>query len=489
MTGSTRDPPGAGAAPPFPYSHGGADGPPPYSTGARIAAVTGRPRHEERRPGPQQVASRRRVIVLLVVAFTAVMAGLVLIDAVVLGTLRPQLAELSRIGDDHARALAGATRLRDDLAALRRTISATVRRSAPPFDPAPALERLDDTLAELEHVSDSQTEQSALSRVQGALGRSRAAALRVERSVAALAHEQAARELEDFADGAADASRAADDIVRYNAGEVRDAAGEVRRSIYRAMVATSALAVFVLIAALVLLRHAVRAVTAHSTLLEVHASEMAAFAARAAHELRSPLQTLTLAVAALRGSAGPSSLLDRAEASTRRLSSTISDILEFSRAGGAVDANARCEVAAAVEEVKAEVASPAEAAKVALAFDVQPGLFVAMPIGHLRTVISNLIVNAIKYGRGPDGGLVTLTVRGEAAGVGIVVSDTGPGIPPDAAPHLFEPFYRASTQPDGYGLGLATVKRLVEAHGGRIELVCGGGPGATFRVKFPRASA
>jgi len=69
------------------------------------------------------------------------------------------------------------------------------------------------------------------------------------------------------------------------------------------------------------------------------------------------------------------------------------------------------------------------------------------------------------------------------------VSDNGVGIPGEALPHVFEPLYRASSEPGGYGLGLATVKRLVEAHGGEVAIASEEGLGTTVAVKLPREHA
>jgi len=74
--------------------------------------------------------------------------------------------------------------------------------------------------------------------------------------------------------------------------------------------------------------------------------------------------------------------------------------------------------------------------------------------------------------------------------VRISISDTGVGIPPEAAPHVFERFYRAdksrSRQDGGFGLGLAIVKWIAEAHNGTVELSRHPGSGTTFTVTLPR---
>jgi signal transduction histidine kinase len=99
-------------------------------------------------------------------------------------------------------------------------------------------------------------------------------------------------------------------------------------------------------------------------------------------------------------------------------------------------------------------------------------------------VLSNLVSNALKFT--PQGGHVWVRARGEEGGVVIEVSDTGPGIPAEHRPHIFEKYYQVERSRSlGAGLGLAIAKEMVDAHGGRIELEDRDGPGSTFRVHLP----
>jgi two-component system phosphate regulon sensor histidine kinase PhoR len=103
-----------------------------------------------------------------------------------------------------------------------------------------------------------------------------------------------------------------------------------------------------------------------------------------------------------------------------------------------------------------------------------------------RRALENLLVNAIKYS--PPRSCVVLEVQGTGPEVQFAVRDQGPGIPSQDLPHLFEVFYRgaASCQEQGFGLGLATVKRIIEAHGGRIWVETTIGQGTTFFFTLPR---
>ena len=104
--------------------------------------------------------------------------------------------------------------------------------------------------------------------------------------------------------------------------------------------------------------------------------------------------------------------------------------------------------------------------------------------GQLQQAMLNLVVNA--RDAMPAGGrilLATSVTRGIAPEVVVEVVDEGPGIPPEVAEHLFEPFY--STKDDGTGLGLASVYGIVKQHRGTIEVDPGVGHGATFRIRLP----
>ncbi|MFO0585638.1 MAG: response regulator [Anaeromyxobacter sp.] len=104
--------------------------------------------------------------------------------------------------------------------------------------------------------------------------------------------------------------------------------------------------------------------------------------------------------------------------------------------------------------------------------------------GQLQQAMLNLVVNA--RDAMPKGGrilLATSLAKGPPAEVVIEVVDEGPGIPPEIAEHLFEPFY--STKADGTGLGLASVYGIVKQHRGTVEVEPGLGRGATFRIRLP----
>jgi two-component system sensor histidine kinase KdpD len=109
---------------------------------------------------------------------------------------------------------------------------------------------------------------------------------------------------------------------------------------------------------------------------------------------------------------------------------------------------------------------------------------------EIGEVIYNLVENASKYA--PPDTEIALTVTRGTREISVAVEDRGPGIPPEALPHLFDPFYRVSDsrpRPQGLGLGLAIVKGLVEAHGGRVWVENRAGGGARFTFTLPASNA
>jgi signal transduction histidine kinase len=100
--------------------------------------------------------------------------------------------------------------------------------------------------------------------------------------------------------------------------------------------------------------------------------------------------------------------------------------------------------------------------------------------------VGNLIANAIKYmpGDRPER-LVSIRGTDTPLGVHVEVSDTGPGLPNEVQESIFDPYVRADASRPGLGLGLATVKRLVQSHRGRVGVRSKVGEGSVFWFELP----
>ncbi len=136
--------------------------------------------------------------------------------------------------------------------------------------------------------------------------------------------------------------------------------------------------------------------------------------------------------------------------------------------------------------VAAKLGGAAAAKGLTLQLALTPDLPLVPADGNrLDRALHELLDNAVRFT--PTGGSVTVRTASDADGVTVEVQDTGPGIPPDVLPHIFERFYRQDvthTTP-GFGLGLPIARAIVERHGGRLEVESQPGAGSVFRIRFP----
>jgi PAS domain S-box-containing protein len=218
----------------------------------------------------------------------------------------------------------------------------------------------------------------------------------------------------------------------------------------------------------------------------------ASFAAMLAHDLRSPLGTVSIALDLLsrqldvRGQGDLLPIAESATISCGGLLTLVDEMLYIFRTDSEEIALDRVplDVVAIVRETLASLVAQASRAGVRFGADLPDDVpLVAADAVGLRRVLTNLVANAIKFT--PEGGEVRVAVRGREDGaVEIRVSDTGEGISPEALPHVFDPYWQAPSKRSrlGMGLGLAIVKRIVEAHGGHVSAESTPGAGSTFTV-------
>jgi len=198
------------------------------------------------------------------------------------------------------------------------------------------------------------------------------------------------------------------------------------------------------------------------------------FIVNAAHELRTPLTNLQGYLEALRdGVIAPTpeqfgSLHEEAQRLVR-LSRSL-DALADNESGDRIAAYQDIDLPQAVRSAF-EVARPAfDAKEIEVEVHVPEGLVARAEPDGLAQVLANLLQNASRYT--PRGGRASIDAEGNRSRVLVSISNTGEGIPVDDLPHVFERFYRVDKSRDaargGAGIGLAIVKQLVEAFGGRV---------------------
>lgn len=220
------------------------------------------------------------------------------------------------------------------------------------------------------------------------------------------------------------------------------------------------------------------------------------FVANVSHELRTPLSlikgaTETLLDGAKNDAVALEKLLTIVDRHANRLTLLIDDLLLLAKldAGRVVLNIQPAALRLAAQEVIEDLAPRAKEREMQIENTLPSGLIAQADTERLRQVLSNLIDNAIKYGR-PAG---KITVSGRALDqrfIEVRVQDDGPGISPESRPRVFERFYRAdkarSREQGGTGLGLAIVKHVVQRHGGDVRVESEPGQGASFFFTLPR---
>ena len=171
------------------------------------------------------------------------------------------------------------------------------------------------------------------------------------------------------------------------------------------------------------------------------------------------------------------------------LSSMIDDVLDLSQveAGGVVLHRGQVDLTEVIDSAVAIVRPLIEKKRLALHVAIQDDLpEVDCDRTRIRQVVLNLISNAARF---TERGRITVWAEEREQYVTVGVSDTGPGIPPKLLPRIFDRFWRsqegAKRRSEGMGLGLAIAKRILELHGGPIEVESKLGVGTSFSFKLP----
>jgi len=218
------------------------------------------------------------------------------------------------------------------------------------------------------------------------------------------------------------------------------------------------------------------------------------FVADAAHELRSPVAALALQIQLVeraQGDAARAAALAELKLGIARSGRLVHQLLDLARLepGVPAEVHAPLDLAALVREVTGAFAASADDKGIDLGVDAPPAVLVAGAASELRSLVANLVDNALRYA--PGSSAVTVSLREAADHVELIVEDAGPGIPEADRERVLQRFQRLAGDPTpGSGLGLAIAKAIVERHRGALWLADAhpgrAAPGLAVHVRLPR---
>ncbi|MEW6001399.1 MAG: ATP-binding protein [Nitrospirota bacterium] len=222
-----------------------------------------------------------------------------------------------------------------------------------------------------------------------------------------------------------------------------------------------------------------------------HLSGIAQFARGIAHEIRNPLNFISLSIDHLREKCIPlendkremfESLITSMKQEIQRLNKLVGDFLDYGRPLRL--SLQEVDIGSLIGDVIALIRAKAERDDIRI--DLQngnlPKLFLDPDL--IKTCIFNVILNAFQAM--PGGGYLAITVNASDSMVYVVFKDTGIGVQKEILPRLFDPFF--STKSSGLGIGLAMTKRVIEEHGGKVDFQSIEGKGSTVTISLPITS-
>jgi two-component system, NtrC family, sensor histidine kinase HydH len=213
-------------------------------------------------------------------------------------------------------------------------------------------------------------------------------------------------------------------------------------------------------------------------------------AAAVAHEIRNPLNAVSMGIQRLRVEFEPAPrdeylrMVDLVQGEVRRLNVIVEEFLSLARPMPLK--REPIVVAGLLDEVLSLVESEARGAGIAVVREIPDGLpMLYADRDRIKQVLLNVVLNAIQAM--PSGGGLEIGAAAVGGTLTVTVADTGSGIAPDVLPKVFEPY--VTTKAKGLGLGLAIARRIVEAHGGTIEAESEPGRRTRFRFALPLGEA
>jgi signal transduction histidine kinase len=279
-------------------------------------------------------------------------------------------------------------------------------------------------------------------------------------------------------------------LQSFNSDEAMNLARYIQDTWQRSLVLSIALLVLGVLLTAASGLAVIRLVRSTTALLEERAEELELFGSRIAHDLFNPLAATTMTLDVVVDKAAGTTYvgqLERARKTLRRVVELVEGLYAYARSGGHPEPG-HAEVVAAMRAVAEQMRPTAEENQIALVIEEPAPCAVSCASGVLLSILQNLVDNALKHMGDRPQREVRVSAEASKHEVRIVVADTGTGIPPEQASRLFELYRRGETRAAGLGLGLATVKRLVDSHGGTVRVESEVGVGSRFFVQLPRAS-
>ncbi|MFB4283139.1 MULTISPECIES: HAMP domain-containing sensor histidine kinase [unclassified Nonomuraea] len=221
--------------------------------------------------------------------------------------------------------------------------------------------------------------------------------------------------------------------------------------------------------------------------LEAAAETQRRLIEEASHELRLPLSVLMTNAEVILAHPAPTAdiyrqALERSRKAADRLQRTIEELLVDARGRARTISRRPTDLMVTLREIAGDAAVLAAVRQVTLSVTGPPSAVCRVDEPTVRRAISNLVDNAIRYA--PAGSTVGVHIETTPAQVAVVVTDHGPGIPPDQQERILERFWRGGDSGPGAGLGLPIAGQIAQAHGGTVTVTSPGpsGDGSVFRL-------
>jgi signal transduction histidine kinase len=434
---------------------------------------------------------------ILAVAFVAVVAAFIGSTVLVQRESRVIDADATLISRDAAPGIQVISNLRVELREMQTRVLRVIESGSPGAEVADSRRRLDQLLERAVGLPTDTHEALLLGKLHSAVRAFDEATERALEQARGGHREEAVRTVREEVWRLADvAGAAANELVLYDVKAAESAAQRIEvarrrgnRTAWQLDALCALLAASAAFATVRAVRQMQRVQQANHDLTQRKAAELEQFAGRVAHDILSPLSAVSMAMRLVETNPAQSGeALQRAQSSLSRVRRIVDGLLEFARAGARPEVGARADVRVVAAGLLDELGPFATQRHAILRLNDVPGCAVACSPGVLLSLLGNLLRNGLKYLGNAEVREVSLCVRPRRGRVLFQVEDTGPGIPPELGQRIFEPYFRGpNTGAPGIGLGLATVKRLVESHGGTLGVRASPNGGALFWFELDEA--